>query len=97
MVKKDSLPLKAELKKEGKLIGQITHYFSDIKVAVVRLSSSLTEGDIIRIIGGEDTNFVQPVKSMQIKHQKINKAKAKSEVGLKVKKKVREGYRLYKI
>ena len=97
MVKKNSIPPEARPKKEGKLIGEVTHYFSNIGVAVIRLSAPLSKGDIIRITGGEDTDFTQPVKSMEVEHQKIDKAKTKSEVGLKVKKKVREGYKVYKI
>ena len=47
---------------EGKLIGEITHYFGKIKVAVVKLKGALKEGDKIRIVGGEDTDFEQTVK-----------------------------------
>ena len=99
MVKKNSRPLKAGLKEKEKekLIGEIIHYFSNIKVAVIRLSAPLSKGNTIRITGGEDTCFTQPVKSMEVEHRKIDKAKTKSEVGLKVKKKVREGYKVYKI
>ncbi len=34
---------------------------------------------------------------MQVEHEKIEKAKKGNEVGLKVKKKVREGYKVYKV
>jgi len=84
-------------KKEGKMIGRVTHYFSNIGVAVVKLSGPLAEGDQIRIAGGEETDFTQLVKSMQVEHEKIKKAKAKAEIGLKVKDKVREGYKVYKL
>lgn len=97
MAKKNSLSPKAEPEKEGKLIGEITHYFSNIGVAVIKLSAVLSEGDTIRIIGGEDTDFTQPVKSMEVEHQKIKKAKSKDEVGLKIKEKAREGYKVYKL
>ena len=78
-------------------IGKVIHYFDKVKVAVVKLSKPLKVGDEIRIIGGEDTDFKQPIKSMESEHEKIVKAKAKAAVGLKVKKKVREGYKVYKI
>lgn len=78
-------------------IGKIIHYFDKVKVAVVKLSKPLKVGDEIRIIGGESTDFKQPVKSMEAEHEKIAKAKAKAAIGLKVKKKVREGYKVYKI
>lgn len=82
---------------EGELIGEVVHFFSKIKVAVIKLSKPLLKGDSIRIIGGEDTDFNQDVDSMQVEHEKIEKAKKGDEVGLKVKKKVREGYKVYKI
>ena len=83
-------------KKEKPLIGKISHYFGDIKVAVIDLSEVLKVGDFIRIVGGEDTDFTQPVKSMEFEHEKVEKAKKGESVGLKVKEKVREGYLVYK-
>ncbi|TSC95115.1 MAG: hypothetical protein CEN87_127 [Parcubacteria group bacterium Licking1014_1] len=83
--------------KEGKLIGKITHYFSNIGVAVIDVSDSLEEGDTIRIIGGENTDFTQTVGSMQIEHEKIKTAKKGDSAGLKVNEKVREGYNVYKV
>ena len=84
-------------KEEGKLIGEITHYFSNIEVGVIKLAGILKEGDTIRITGGENTDFTQEVKSMQIEHEKVESAKKGDSVGLKVKEKVREGYKVYKI
>ena len=83
--------------KEGKLIGKVAHYFSKIEVGVIKLSGPLTEGDEIRIVGGEETDFNQTVKSMQTDHKPIKKAKKGDEVGLKVKEKIREGYKVYKV
>ena len=85
-------------KKEEKPIGRITHYFDKIGVAVVKLSAPLAVGESIRIEGGEETDFQQKVESMEVEHEKIKKAKRGSEIGLKIKgkKKVREGYRVYK-
>jgi len=83
--------------KEGKLIGKVIHYFSNIGVAVIVLTSKLAKGETIRIVGGEDTDFNQTVESMEVEHKKIEKAKKGDEVGLKVDQKVREGYKVYKI
>ena len=80
-----------------KLIGEVVHYFSKIKVAVIKLSAPLSEGDIIHVVGGEETDFEQPAKSMEMDHGKIKKAKKGNEVGLKVKEKVREGYKVLKV
>ncbi|MBU4274569.1 hypothetical protein KKE19_02020 [Patescibacteria group bacterium] len=84
-------------KEEGKLIGGITHYFSNIGVCVINLSGILKEGDTIRVVGGENTDFTQDVGSMQIEHEKVKSAKKGDSVGLKVKEKVREGYKVYKV
>ena len=81
---------------EGKLIGKITHYFGNIGVAVIELTDSLKIGDTIRIVGGE-TDFEQAVDSMEVEHQKVEKAKKGDGIGLKVSQKVREGYKVYKI
>jgi putative protease len=83
--------------KEGKLIGEVTHYFSNISVAVIKLGDTLKVGDEIRIVGGENTDFTQEVQSMEVEHQKIKSAKKGESVGLKVDQKVREGYKVYKI
>lgn len=82
---------------EGKLIGRVTHYFSNIEVAVVELLSPLSIGETIRIVGGEATDFEQTVDSMEVDHKKVKKAKKGNEVGLKIKEKVREGYKVYKV
>ena len=82
--------------KKEKLIGRVTHYFDKIKVAAIKLSAPLKIGDEIRIVGGE-VDFKQKVKSMEINRQKIKRAKKGDEIGLKVKEKVREGYRVFKL
>ena len=81
---------------EGKLIGQVTHFFGNINVAVIKLSDKLKEGDAIRIVGGE-TDFSQEVDSMEVDHEKIKEGKKGDSVGLKVGQKVHEGYRVYKV
>jgi putative protease len=78
-------------------VGKISHYYGNIKVAVIELSGPLKVGDVIRIVGGENTDFIQPVKSIQIDHKKIEKAKKGESIGLKVKEKTREGYLVYKL
>lgn len=84
-------------KEEGRLIGQITHYFSNIEVAVIDLTAPLKVGETIRVVGGEATDFEQAVDSMQIDHKDIKSAKKGDSVGMKIKEKVHEGYKVYKI
>jgi hypothetical protein len=82
---------------EGKLIGRITHYFSNIEVAVIDLTAPLKIGDTIRVAGGQETDFEQEVVSMQIEHEEVKTAKKGDSVGMKIKEKVHEGYKVYKI
>lgn len=85
-----------QLPEEGKLIGKVTHFFGNINVAVIELTDKLKVGDTIRIVGGE-TDFNQTVDSMEAEHQKIQEAKKRDSVGLKVAQKVHEGYKVYKL
>ena len=87
---------KQDSQQEGKLIGEIIHYFSNIKVAVIKLSGPLSEGEEIRIIGGENTDFNQKVDSMQIEHEAIEKAKKGDAVGVKTTEAVKEKDVVYK-
>lgn len=82
---------------EGKFIGKITHYFSNIEVAVINLTAPLKTRDTIRIVGGQETDFEQEVASMQIEHEQVKSAKKGDSVGMKITEKVHEGYKVYKI
>ena len=97
--KKKAIKVKKPIirKNEGKLIGKITHYFSNIEVAVINLTAPLKKGDKIRIIGGQETDFEQKVVSMQIDYKEVKLAKKGSSLGMKVDEKVHEGYKVYKI
>ncbi|MGB9703560.1 MAG: EF-Tu/IF-2/RF-3 family GTPase [Candidatus Micrarchaeia archaeon] len=78
-------------------IGEVTHYFTKIGVAVVRIKrGELRKGDRIAI-KGKTTNFQQVVNSMQIHNKDIEVAKAGDEIGLKVEDRVREKDIVYKI
>jgi len=96
-VKKTTVKTTAKKETEGKLIGRITHYFSNIEVAVIELTSPLKMGDTIRVIGGQETDFEQEVSSMQIEHEEVKSGKKGDSVGMKVDEKVHEGYKVYKI
>jgi putative protease len=71
-------------------IGEITHYFDKIGVAIVKLSAPLKVGDKIKVKGAT-TDFEQTVDSMQVDHQEVESAESGRELGIKVTEKAREG------
>ena len=86
----------ADEKKEGKLIGKISHFFGHLGVAVIEVSDRLRVGDTIRIVGGE-TDFEMKVDSMETDHKKVREASRGNSVGIKVPQRVHEGYRVFRI
>tara|TARA_Y100000310_G_C20481608_1_gene714942 strand:+ start:421 stop:678 length:258 start_codon:yes stop_codon:yes gene_type:complete len=81
--------------KKPKQIGTVSNYFDHVNVAAIKLSAALKVGDKIEIKGGE-VDVELKVASMQIQHDKVAKAKKGDEIGIKVKDKVRKGYKVFK-
>lgn len=77
-------------------VGEVTHYYDKIGVAVVELTGSLAVGDEIRI-SGHGNEFTQKVDSMQIEHENVKEAKKGQAVGLKVDQKVKDSDEVFKI
>ena len=77
------------------LIGKVIHYYDKIKVAVVRFSAPTKKGDTVRFEGG-GKSFSQTLGSIEKDHKKVVRVKKRQEVGVKVAKQVREGYRVYR-
>ncbi|MCD6412167.1 hypothetical protein J7K91_00560 [bacterium] len=76
------------------LVGEVTHYFTAIGVAVVKVKKSFKKGARLHIKGAT-TDFYQEAASMQINHQDISEAPKGKEIGLKVDQRVREGDKVY--
>ena len=76
-------------------VGNITHYFSKINVAVLELTLPLALGDHI-LVKGPSTDFEQAVDSMQIDRQAIQRAESGQCIGLKVVQPVKEKDVVYK-
>jgi len=76
-------------------VGQVTHFFTKISVAIVELKAPLAVGDSI-LIKGPTTDFEQVVESMQIEHENVERAGAGESIGLKVTGRVREKDTVYK-
>lgn len=80
-----------------KLVGQVTHYFTNIGVAVIEVVNGMLKiGDKIRIKGAT-SDFEQSIDSMQIEHEKVEKVKKGQIFGLKVNQHPREGDEVYKV
>lgn len=77
-------------------VGRITHYYDKIQVAVVDVLAPIKVGDKIKIVDGED-EFEQEVASMQMEHEKIQKAKKGQAVGMKVDQPVKKGNEVYRV
>ena len=92
-VKKSSVPAGASLEE----IGVVTHYFPHVEAAVVKITKgSLSVGDTI-VVKGHTTDFKEKVNSLQLDRAPITTASPDQEIGLKVKKKVREHDVVYKL
>ncbi len=88
---------KKERKVEGVPVGVVIHYFSHIKVAVIKVETeSMGIGDHIRI-KGHTTDFEEKIKSMQVQQETVKSASKGHEVAINVKKKVRRGDHVFLI
>lgn len=77
-----------------KKIGNVTHFYGNIGVAIVALTGKLSKGDKVKFESGK-TEFEQTVESMQIEHKEIKSAKKGDVIGMKVNEKVGEGADVY--
>jgi hypothetical protein len=74
----------------GERIGEVTHFFGKINVAVVKLTNELKVGDTIHFLG-RNTDFRQEVNSMQVEHESITTGETGSEVAVKTTQRARRG------
>lgn len=71
-------------------VGIVTHYYTHLSVAVVRIESgSLRAGDTIHI-KGHTSDFTQKVESMEVDRVHVDEARAGQSFGLRVKEHARE-------
>jgi len=79
-----------------KPIGKVTHFYDKICVAVVKFDQGVAVGEEVCFEGPKEA-FSQVLDSMQYEHESIPKAKKGQEVGVKTKKPVREGHKVYRV
>lgn len=78
-----------------KKVGEVTHYFGKPQVAVLNISSGIKVGDKIKFVKNGEDLFEQEISSLEIDHEKVEKAGKGSDVALKVNEKVHEGNEVY--
>ena len=95
---KKLLPKKKVIKniRTEKPIGVITHYYRKIGVGIIKCKIPFKAGIEIRIQGAT-TNFSQMISSLQYNHKEVKNTKKCQLVGVKMKKRVREGDVVYRV
>ncbi|KKR89223.1 MAG: hypothetical protein UU85_C0004G0064 [Candidatus Wolfebacteria bacterium GW2011_GWA2_42_10] len=79
-----------------KPIGEITHYYGHLGVAIAKFNQAVKIGETVHLKGAH-TDFTQTIESIQYDHKDIESAKKGQEVGIKVGEKVREGDKIYAV
>ncbi len=94
-VKSVAKKLKINVKKPlGKPIGVITHYYGGIKVGIFKFNKSVKVGAELEIRGAT-TSFAEKIGAMQYDHKPISVAPKGKQVGIKLKKRVRVGDKVF--
>jgi translation elongation factor EF-1alpha len=78
-------------------VGVIVKFFAKPSVAAIEVSSgTIKVGDVLKY-QGHTTDFTEEVASMELDNQPIEEAKVGDLVGIKVKERVRENDKVYKV
>lgn len=77
-------------------LGEVTHFYDQICVAVVQLSGDLSVGDELHFVG-PNIDFQQTLLSMQVEHKPIEHAEKGQEVAIKVDQPLRQGTLIFKV
>lgn len=78
----------------AKPVGKIIHFYNHISVAIIKFNTKIKIGARLEFKGAT-TDFSDMLKSMQYDHKPIVIAPKGKEIGVKVKKRVREGDLVY--
>jgi len=78
-------------------IGKVEDYFAHIDVVAIEVTAEgIKVGDTLHF-KGHTTDFVQKITSMQVDHKSVEEAPVGSDVGIKVKERVRTHDHVYKV
>ncbi len=80
----------------GERVGEVTHFFGKINVAVLDLSKDLKIGDAVHFLG-HNTDFHQEISSMQVENEVVTEGQAGTEVAVKVTQRVRRGDAVFRL
>ena len=89
-----ALGFSKKVPRTDKPVGEVTHYYSNLGVAIVKFNQDMPAGKNLTFQGAT-TDFSQEVESMELDHKQVNTAPRDKEVGMKVGDKVREGDQVY--
>lgn len=78
-----------------KLVGEVTHYFDKIGVAVIKATkASIKKGQNLHFVG-KGADFQQEVTSLQVDHKDIEELSVGKEGGMKIDQTAKEGVEVY--
>jgi len=78
-------------------VAVIVKFFSKPSVAALEVTNgTIKKGDILRY-KGHTTDFLEEISSMEIDNQVVDEVKVGDLVGVKVKERVRENDKVYKV
>ena len=78
-------------------IAVIVKFFAKPSVAALEVTNgTINKGDLLRY-KGHTTDFTEEITSMEIDNQSVDEVKVGDLVGVKVKERVREGDKVYKV
>jgi putative protease len=78
-------------------VGVIVKFFAKPSVAAIEVTSGgIKKGDVLKY-KGHTTDFTEEVVSMELDNQPIDEAKVGELIGIKVKERVRENDKVYKV
>ncbi len=77
-------------------IGTVSHYYSHLNVAALKLDSLVKVGDTIHI-KGHTSDFTQKIESIEIGHKSVVEAKRGDSIGIKVSEHSRIHDKVYRV
>ena len=80
----------------GTRVGEITHFYNRLSVAVLKLTEPIRVGDMLHLLG-HNTDFRQKLESIQIEHKEVTEAGPGQDVAVTVAQKVHPGDAVFKV